>query len=315
MIEVRNLTKFFGSRKVVDDISFGVEKGEILGFLGPNGAGKSTTMRMITGFIPPSSGAAVIGGCDISREPISARKQIGYLPENAPVYPEMLVTGFLEFVAEIRGFRGSEKKRKVDEAIEKCFLTDVRSQSIQTLSKGFKQRVCFAQSILHDPEYLILDEPTDGLDPNQKHEVRQMIRKMSEEKAIILSTHILDEMETVCTRAIIIAGGKIVSDNTPYNLRTQSSLHGAVSLTLKAPNPDEAAALIQTIPGVKSIKVLDHSLDDFRVRIFPETIVNPIAGTILSTLGEKNYEIKSIFVEQGRLDEVFRNLTAVTPQS
>jgi ABC-2 type transport system ATP-binding protein len=223
MIEVKNLSKNFGTKKAVNNISFNVSKGEILGFLGPNGAGKSTSMRIITGFILPSDGAAIIGGADIVKNRLKAQAKIGYLPENAPVYPDMTVKGYLLFCAEIRGFKGHIKNKKVNEVIEKCFLEEVKNQSIYTLSKGFKQRVCFAQSIIHDPEYLILDEPTDGLDPNQKHEVRNMIKQMSANKAIILSTHILEEADSICTRAIIIANGKIAADDTPNNLKARSS--------------------------------------------------------------------------------------------
>jgi ABC-2 type transport system ATP-binding protein len=309
MIEVRNLTKFFGAIKAVDDISFMVEKGEILGFLGPNGAGKSTSMRMITGFLPPSGGTAVVGGSDIITDSISARKKIGYLPENTPVYPDMSVYDYLDFCAEIRGFSGADRKKKINETIEKCFLEGVRHQTVNTLSKGFKQRVCFAQSIIHDPEYLILDEPTDGLDPNQKHEVRQMIRKMSEEKAIILSTHILEEMDAVCTRAIIIANGRIVADDTPYNLRTQSPVHGAVLLVITHSNSGEIISLIEGIEGVKSAQILDSENNEMKIRVFPDTIVSPISGRIMAKLSENNYEVQSIFVEQGRLDEVFRTIT------
>ena len=218
MIEAKNLTKYFGQTLAVDQVSFKVEKGEVLGFLGPNAAGKSTTMRMtltrftfattmrmITGFLHPSSGTALIGGHDVTQDPLKAQKMLGYLPENAPVYQDMTVDGFLGFIAEIRGLSGRAKNRRIGETLERCFLENVRYQPIDTLSKGYKQRVCFAQSILHDPEYLIMDEPTDGLDPNQKHEVRSMIREMAHQKIIILSTHILEEVEAVCTRAIIIA--------------------------------------------------------------------------------------------------------------
>lgn len=310
MIEVRNLTKEFGPIKAVNDVSFVVEKGEILGFLGPNGAGKSTTMRMITGFIPPTAGTAVIGGCDILGDSLSAREKIGYLPENAPVYPDMTVSSYLDFCAEIRGYNGSERKDRVGDAIAKCFLESVKYQSIGTLSKGYKQRVCFAQSIIHDPEYLILDEPTDGLDPNQKHEVRLMIRNMSSEKAIILSTHILDEVDAVCTRAIIIAGGKVVADDTPYNLRARSAVHGAVSLTLGNPDQETLMNEVRELDGVKTVKILDDNPNDFRIRVLPEDIVSPLANRVMSALSEKNYEVKSIFVEQGRLDDVFRSITA-----
>jgi len=309
MIEIRNLTKYFGPKKAVDNISFSVDKGEILGFLGPNGAGKSTTMRMITGFIPPSGGTALISGFDITNDPISARKRIGYLPENAPVYPDMAVTAYLDFCAEIRGFSGAAKKQKVAEIIERCFLSDVRHQTIHTLSKGFKQRVCFAQSILHDPEYLILDEPTDGLDPNQKHEVRLMIREMSADKVIILSTHILDEVEAVCTRAIIIANGSIVADDTPAGLKARSSLYGAVSVTLQDTEPAALLACLQQISDVKSAEIMDDTPLNLVVRVFPENKDLPIADRVMSALSENNFKIKSIFVEPGRLDEVFRTIT------
>jgi ABC-2 type transport system ATP-binding protein len=222
MIEVKNLTKDFGPKRVVDHVSFFVEKGEILGFLGPNGAGKSTTMRMIMGYIPPTEGFASIGGFEMASNPLPGRKITGYLPENAPVYPDMTVFEYLDFCARARGFKGPEKGNRVDGVIEKCFLSQVRNQTISTLSKGFKQRVCFAQSIIHDPEYLILDEPTDGLDPNQKHEVRMMLDEMSRKKAIVLSTHILEEADSLCVRAIIIANGRIVADDSPENLKKSS---------------------------------------------------------------------------------------------
>ncbi len=309
MIEVKNLTKYFGVKKVVDDISFGVRKGEILGFLGPNGAGKSTTMRMITGFFAPSAGTAVIGGSDIIEDSIAARKKIGYLPENAPVYPDMTVFGYLDFCAQIRGFSGNDRKNKVEETIEKCFLSEVKFQTVNTLSKGFKQRVCFAQSIIHDPEYLILDEPTDGLDPNQKHEVRLMIQRMSMEKAIILSTHILEEMDAVCTRAIIIAKGQVVVDDTPSNLRKKSSVHGAVTLTLHNNDPEGFVSCIQEENWVNSVKILEKNGNDIKARIFPENKVIPFADKVISVLFANNYKVKSISVEQGRLDEVFRTIT------
>ncbi|OQY59439.1 MAG: ABC transporter ATP-binding protein [Desulfobacteraceae bacterium 4572_88] len=310
MIEVRNLTKYFGAKKVVDSISFQMEKGEILGFLGPNGAGKSTTMRMITGFIPPSGGTAVVGDADIIEDSISARSKIGYLPENAPVYPDMTVHGYLDFCAEIRGFAGAERKKRVADTLEKCFLTEVRYQSINTLSKGFKQRVCFAQSIIHDPGYLILDEPTDGLDPNQKHEVRLMIQRMSADKAIILSTHILEEMDAVCTRAIIIAKGHIVADDTPSNLRTYSSVHGAVSLTLRGSDSEGFLSFVQGVSGVRTAKILEQNADEFRVRVFPEKPDVIIADKVLASLSQRSDDVKSVFVEKGRLEEVFRNITS-----
>ncbi len=218
MLTVSNLVKNFGSIHAVKGVSFTVEKGEVLGFLGPNGAGKSTTMRMITGFIPPTSGTAVICGHDITGDPVAAKRCIGYLPENAPSYHTMTVTDFLTFIGKVRGFEGQALKEKVEAAIVKSRLETVRKQTIETLSKGYRQRTCFAQAILHDPQVLIMDEPTDGLDPNQKYVVRQMIKEMSADKAIIVSTHILEEVEAVCTRAIIIAGGQVVANGTPAGL-------------------------------------------------------------------------------------------------
>ena len=219
MLKVDNLKKSFGSFEAVKGISFTVKKGEVLGFLGPNGAGKSTTMRMITGFIPPTAGTAEICGHDIIKDPVGAKSCLGYLPENAPSYRSMTVTDFLAFIAKIRGFSGAVAKAKVEAAIEKAKLTTVAKQTIETLSKGYRQRTCFAQAILHDPQVLIMDEPTDGLDPNQKFVVRQMIKEMSADKAIIISTHILEEVDAVCTRAIVIAHGEIKADGTPDKLK------------------------------------------------------------------------------------------------
>lgn len=223
MIKVQNLRKSFGANVAVDDLSFEVKKGEVLGFLGPNGAGKSTTMRMITGYITPDSGDATLGDHSIVDEPEAAKSIIGYLPENAPSYPDMDVQGFLRFAAEIRGMDGAERDKSVDQAIEVCSLESVRRQNIDTLSKGFTHRTCLAQSILHDPEVLILDEPTDGLDPNQKHDARQLIKRLGETKAIIFSTHILEEVEAACSRAIIIDQGRIVANGTPEELKKQSN--------------------------------------------------------------------------------------------
>src|SRR5438094_7637702 len=239
MIKVQNLSKAFGEKLAVNGVSFTVERGEVLGFLGPNGAGKSTTMRMITGFIPPSAGTVKIGQFDMIERPIEAKRLIGYLPENAPAYTDMTVYGFLNFAAEIRGLRGDEKKKAVNRAVEMCFLESVLHQSIDTLSKGYRHRTCFAQSIIHDPDILVLDEPTDGLDPNQKHEVRNIIRRMGEKKAIIFSTHILEEVEAACTRAIIIDRGKIVANGTPEQLKARSDYAGAVSLRVIGVTADE----------------------------------------------------------------------------
>jgi len=222
MIKVENLVKAFGAKLAVNDVSFTVERGEVLGFLGPNGAGKSTTMRMITGFIPPTSGRVTIGGHDMLEDPLPAKRLIGYLPENAPGYADMTVHGFLNFAAELRGLQGDARKRAVGRAVEMCFLQNVLHQTLDTLSKGYKHRTGLAQSLVHDPDVLIMDEPTDGLDPNQKHEVRGLIKRMGENKAIIFSTHILEEVEAACTRVIIIDRGRIVANGTPQELKARS---------------------------------------------------------------------------------------------
>ncbi len=224
MLEIKQLTKHFGPLKAVDGISFRVERGEVLGFLGPNGAGKSTTMKMATGFLRPTSGTATICGCDILEDPLGAKAHFGYLPEGAPAYPDMTPASFLAFVAELRGLDPARRAQRIQEAVGQVHLEKVLHQRIETLSKGFKRRVGLAQAILHDPEVLILDEPTDGLDPNQKHEVRTLIRQMAKNKAIVLSTHILEEVEAVCTRAIIIAHGRILFDGTPAQLAERGAL-------------------------------------------------------------------------------------------
>ena len=221
MIDVTNLTKRFGPKVAVDDLSFTVKKGEVLGFLGPNGAGKSTTMRMVTGFFPASAGRIEICGISMISNPEDAKRKIGYLPESAPLYDDMTVTSFLKWIAKMRGLTGSEGKKAVQKVIETCFLEGVAKQAIDTLSKGYRHRTCLAQALIHDPEVLILDEPTDGLDPNQKQEVRKLIKNLGEEKAVLFSTHILEEVEAACTRAVIVDQGKIVADGTPEELKSQ----------------------------------------------------------------------------------------------
>ena len=221
-IEVQGLDKHFGPIHAVRNVSFSVRHGEVLGFLGPNGAGKSTTMKMITGFLEPTDGTVLVNGHDVMTDPISVKSAIGYLPEGAPAYGEMTVVRFLEFVAEIRGYSGAEKQQRIDRVIDLVHLDGVLEQTVETLSKGFKRRVGVAQALLHDPDVLIMDEPTDGLDPKQKHEVRSLIKEMAENKAIVISTHILEEVDAVCSRAIIIAAGQILFDGTPAELRAQS---------------------------------------------------------------------------------------------
>src|SRR5690606_9962398 len=252
MIEIRNLTKRFAQHTAVDDLSFQVQPGEVLGFLGPNGAGKSTTMKMLTGFLAPTSGTASIFGCDIRTQTLKAQRQIGYLPEGAPCYGDMTVRGFLEFIAEVRGFRGAEKKWRVQNAVEQVELEKVLEQSIETRSKGFKRRVGLAQAILHDPRVLILDEPTDGLDPNQKHQVRQLIQGLAEDKIVIISTHILEEVGALCSRTVVVAHGKLVVDATPLELERRSRYHQAVTLVSKEPLDDVALA---ALPGVAGVEV------------------------------------------------------------
>ena len=309
MIKVRNLKKTFGPKVAVNGVSFTVEKGEVLGFLGPNGAGKSTTMRMITGFIPPTGGEITIGGHDIRNEPIEAKRLMGYLPENAPSYADMSVVGFLGFTAELRGMRGTDIQRAVDRVIDMCFLESVRHQSIETLSKGYRHRTCFAQSIIHDPEVLILDEPTDGLDPNQKHEVRTLIRRMGEKKAIIFSTHILEEVEAVCSRAIIIDRGAIVANGTPQELKRRSENAGAVTLSLAEGVAASVSAKVNQISGVARSVVISES--PLTVRAFPGK--NGDSADVALALGEvaarEKWRIRELHTEEGRLDEVFRNIT------
>src|SRR6185295_4434501 len=259
MIRVRNLKKSFGAKTAVNGLSFTVEKGEVLGFLGPNGAGKSTTMRMVTGFIPPSAGEVSVGGFNMLENPIPAKRLIGYLPENAPSYADMTVLGFLSFAAELRGLSGEAKKRAIDRVVELCFLEPVLHQSIETLSKGYRHRTCFAQAIIHDPEVLILDEPTDGLDPNQKHEVRTLIRKMGQTKAIIFSTHILEEVDAACSRAIIIDRGRIVANGTPEELKQRSEHSGAVTVRLLDGNAAQVAQKLNQLSNVGKCVVVTES--------------------------------------------------------
>ncbi|CAN5270416.1 ABC transporter ATP-binding protein [soil metagenome] len=305
MIEIRNLRKEFGPFVAVDNVSFSVAKGEVLGFLGPNGAGKSTTMKMITGFLTPTRGTAVVCGHDILSAPIKVKQSLGYLPEGAPAYPDMTPLGFLKFIAEIRGYSGKEAARRVDEAVQKASLESHLHQRIETLSKGFKRRVGLAQAILHDPPVLIMDEPTDGLDPNQKHEVRDLIANMSKEKAIILSTHILEEVEAICSRAIIIAAGKVIADGSPADLATRSAMHNAVSIRVKKGGSDVRSQL-ERIEGVKSVEQYDGA-NGYRIFPIGGKVILPQVGAMAR---EKAWDVEEIRVEQGRLDEVFRNLTA-----
>ena len=311
MIKVQNLSKSFGPKVAVNNVSFSIERGEVLGFLGPNGAGKSTTMRMITGFIPPSAGSVSIGGHDMIEEPIEAKRMIGYLPENAPAYNDMTVSGFLSFAAEIRGLRGEERKKAVNRAVEMCFLESVRHQSVETLSKGYRHRTCFAQSIIHDPDVLIMDEPTDGLDPNQKHEMRTLIRRMGEKKAIIFSTHILEEVEAVCSRAIIIDRGQIVANGTPQQLKQRSDVAGAVVLRASGVSASEIKQKLAQLATVKRTAIIKEESFGVMARVYPQT--NCANGDLARSIGEvvaqEKWKVEELHTEEGRLDEVFRSIT------
>jgi gliding motility-associated transport system ATP-binding protein len=306
MIEVRHLTRRFGPVTAVDDVSFSVRRGEVLGFLGPNGAGKSTTMKVITGFLAPSSGTAVICGSDIVDAPIEAKRHIGYLPEGAPAYPDMTTLGFLRFIARIRGFDGAEAARRIDLAVRRTALDGVLAQPIDTLSKGFKRRVGLAQALLHDPDVLILDEPTDGLDPNQKHEVRTLITELAPSKAIIISTHILEEVDAVCTRATIIAHGRLLADGTPGELEARSRHHNAVRLAIAGDASDAVTALLR-LPNVQSVEpVEDAEGSGFMIFARDGRAIVTEVPDLVRTAG---WPVVGIRVERGRLDDVFRSIT------
>lgn len=311
MVEIKHLYKQFGQLVAVNDISFKVEKGEVLGFLGPNGAGKSTTMKMISGFLTPSAGQVKVQGYDIMQQPLEAKKRLGYLPEGAPAYPDMTPAEFLDFIAEVRQFQGEEKRRRVTETVKQVNLEHVLHQPIETLSKGFKRRVGLAQAILHDPDVLILDEPTDGLDPNQKHEVRTLIKQMAREKVIILSTHILEEVHAVCSRAIIIAEGKIVADGTPAELEAKSQYHNTVILTVQPPSKPstEVRQALLDLPHVQRLEPLEESDACLSYRIFPQD-QQPIVGDVGQYVRQQQWMIKELHTDKGHLDEVFRTITA-----
>jgi ABC-2 type transport system ATP-binding protein len=310
VIKVENLSKAFGPKLAVNDISFTVERGEVLGFLGPNGAGKSTTMRMVTGFIPPSSGRITVGGHDVETDPIAVKRLIGYLPENAPGYADMTVRGFLRFVAELRGLKGEARSRAVNRAVELCFLENVLHQSIDTLSKGYKHRTCLAQALIHDPDVLIMDEPTDGLDPNQKHEVRNLIKRMGENKVIVFSTHILEEVEAVCSRVIIIDRGRLVADGTPAELKARSPGHGAVLLKARGIPAAVLAERLAQVPGAARVEILAEVEDRVEARVYPDrSAVATLTKSVAEAAAREAWQLDEIHTEEGRLDEVFRSIT------
>lgn len=303
MIETRQLTKRYGDFVAVDGISFTVEPGQVLGFLGPNGAGKSTTMKMIAGFLAPTSGGVSVCGFDVASQPIEAKRVIGYLPEGAPSYGEMSVAEFLRFIADVRGLSGETRTRRSEDVIGRLHLEPVLDQSIETLSKGFKRRVGLAQAILHDPEVLILDEPTDGLDPNQKHEVRSLINAMARDKTVIVSTHVLEEVHAVCQRAIIIARGRILADATPTELESRSRYHQAVSLTTA-----DVGAAKEALARVADIAAIEVDPQDGRLTAFPKP-GRAIFVAVNQALEERKVAVRELALEAGRLDEVFRTIT------
>ena len=307
MIKTEHLTKRYKSLTAVDDVSFQVGPGEVLGFLGPNGAGKTTTMRMIAGFISPSAGTASICGHDIEADPLGAKASLGYLPEGAPTYGEMTVRGFLDFIADLRRLHGAHRTARLDYVIGRLQLEEVIEQTVETLSKGFRRRVGLAQAIVHDPPVLILDEPTDGLDPNQKHEVRTLINEMARDKIIVISTHILEEVAAVCTRAIIIARGRIVADDTPVGLAARSRYHNAVSLQLDA--SDRLAGFQAAVAALPSVAGVEVSERDARLTALPRggAMILPALSELAAREGLK---LKELHLESGRLDEVFHTITA-----
>lgn len=303
MIEAKNLTRHFGDRVAVDNLSFTVFPGEVLGFLGPNGAGKSTTMKMLTGFLRPTRGTACINGYDVQSQPLAAKRELGYLPEGAPAYGEMTVAQFLEFIARARALRGQRRLARLRAVVEEVHLTDVLAQRIETLSKGYQRRVGLAQAILHDPKVLILDEPTDGLDPNQKYEVRRLIRGMAADKIIVISTHILEEVEAVCTRAMIIGQGRLLADDTPARLAARSRYHGA--LTLQLEKIDGAAAALEALPEVAMVERAD---DGNAFTLVPRNGA-ALLPRINQVIEHHGWQVKGLTLRQGRLDEVFRDIT------
>ena len=309
LIEAEALRKTFGAITAVDEISLTVAKGEVLGFLGPNGAGKSTTMKMISGFLEPDSGTARIAGIDVIADPVGAKRNLGYLPEGAPAYADMTPRTFLGFIAEIRGYNGGEAKTRADAAAEKAGLLNVWNQRIETLSKGYKRRVGIAQAILHDPAVLIMDELTDGLDPNQQHQVRELIKQMAKDKAIIISTHILQEVEAVCTRAVVIDKGRIVADGTADELQRRMPYHHAVALRVPAGVADQAKAAIEALDGVARVEITGKPDGAVALRAFPKGDAS-IATSVAALLREKSIDVQELYVEKGRLDDVFRQITS-----
>lgn len=303
MIQVSNLTKNFDDFCAVNNISFSVKPGEVLGFLGPNGAGKSTTMKILTGFLSPSAGQVSVMGHDVLTDPIAAKREIGYLPEGAPAYADMTVIASLRFIAQVRGFSGKELEARIAEVVEKVALEPVLNRKVENLSKGYCRRLGIAQALIHDPKVLILDEPTDGLDPNQKHQVRKLIQDLSEDKTVIVSTHILEEVSAVCTRAMILANGAIVFDGTPNELAAKSERHNAVIIKLAQPD-DEIQTRLSALPQVKEVLIDEAGT----LTVFPNA-GQAILASVNTVLHASNSQLEELHVEVGQLDDVFREVT------
>lgn len=309
MITLENVTRKFGSFVAVDNLSMSVPKGQVLGFLGPNGAGKTTTMRMISGFLTPTSGKITVCGHDVAEEPVEVKRHIGYMPEVASSYGDMTVLSFLNFIAEARGMTGSAKENAVRRVIDEISLADVLYQDIDTLSKGFKRRVGLAQALVHNPAVLILDEPTEGLDPNQKREIRSLIHSLKENKAIIVSTHVLEEVEAMCSRAVIIDKGKIVLDDTPRALLSLSETHQILHVLVPMYQKDRAETVLKTMD---SISLLDERAEGGELYQFTVQSKNreSIAADVVEALHRQDIKIADMYVEKGRLEEVFYAFTS-----
>jgi len=308
LLAIQDLSKRFGTIKAVDGVTFQVARGEVLGFLGPNGAGKSTTMRMVAGFLTPTTGKIEVCGFDVLNQPIETRKRLGYLPEGAPAYGDMTPLGLLRFTADIRKMQGGDKSRRIDEITLRLELQGVLEQPIETLSKGFKRRVGLATALLHDPEVLILDEPTDGLDPNQKHQVRTLLSELAEEKAIIISTHILEEVDAICSRAIIITRGKVVADAKPADLLNGSPHHNAVTIRLPEQYLAQAKSGLEVLDVVASVKEVAAGNQQGQLIVFPRDGAH-IIDAVRRKIGDDGIALDELFLERGRLDDVFRALT------
>jgi ABC-2 type transport system ATP-binding protein len=312
MIEVRGLTKRFGALEAVSGVGFSVARGEVLGLIGPNGAGKSTTLKMIAAFLPPTSGAATVCGFDVAVDPTEVKRRIGYLPEGAPAYGDMTVSGFLDFVAGVRGLGGAEKRRRIGDVADRMRLGSVMDRPVETVSKGFKRRVGIAQALVHDPEVLILDEPTAGLDPNQRHEVHGLIRDAAPGKAIVVSTHMLDEVEDLCGRAVVLSQGRVAIEATPEDLQARSAYHNAVRLRLAADLAERTIEVLRELPKVADVARVERPGGAGRATA--EILVVPRPGedvlaSVSDAVADYRLPVDELRVERGRLDDVFRALT------